>query len=317
VTFCDFFKFRVHPRPNNVESDHYFRALLLFQEFLVNIWAAAEHSHLNWIHHNQQTLRADLYRGVIDALQEGLNANSIGRKIILPATFTSSPRFMQKKMQDALALLRTFRGSDLFITFTANPAWKEITDALLPGQASNERPDLVARVFRLKFKSLVQDIMQRNLFGKALGYVYTVEYQKRGLPHTHLIVFLHPFSRLSNASAVDSVISTEFPMEHDQPRLFELVKRFMVHGPCGRGHASLCQDDNGRCSKSFPKPFQYETKITTDSYVKTRRRDTGQKYEVRRAMVDNRNVVSHSPFLLLKYETHSAWFPLSRISRLQ
>ena len=304
VTFCDFLKFRLHPRPVAVESDHYFRASLLFQEFVVNMWAAAEHSRLSWIQHNQDTLRADLYKGVIDALQEGLDVTSIGRKVILPATFTSGPHFMHKKMQDALALLRVFGGSDLFITFTANPAWQEITNALLPNQQSHERPDLIARVFRLKFKSLLRDIMDHNIFGKALGYVYTVEYQKRGLPHIHLIVFLHPSSRLSSANAVDSVISTEFPDPESQPRLFDLVKRFMVHGPCGRHFTSPCNDCDGNCTKSFPKPFQACTQITTETYVKTRRRDTGVKYDVRGAQLDNGSIVAYSPYLLLKYGTH-------------
>ena len=268
------------------------------------MWAAAEHSRLSWIFHNQDTLRADLYKGVLDALQEGLDIDSIGRKIILPATFTSGPRFMHKKMQDALALLRVFGGSDLFITFTANPAWQEITDALLPNQQAYERPDLVARVFRLKFKSLLHDIMDKNLFGEARGYVYTVEYQKRGLPHVHLIVFLHPVSRLSTASAVDSVISTEFPDPDTHPHLFDLVKRFMVHGPCGSEHSLSCNDGSSRCTKGFPKPFQNETQLTTESYVKMHRRDTGRTHDIRGAKLDNRNIVSYSPYLLLKYGTH-------------
>lgn len=268
------------------------------------MWAAAEHSRLSWIAYNQDKLRADLYKGVLDALQEGLDITSISWRIILPATFMSGPCFMHKKMQDALALLRVFGGSDLFITFTANPTWQEITDALLPNQQSYERPDLVARVFRLKFKSLLRNIMDRNLFGEARGYVYTVEYQKCGLPHAHLIVFLHPVSRLSSASAVDSVISTEFPDPDTHPRLFNLVKRHMVHSPCGSEHSSPCDDGMGRCTKGFPKPFQNETQITTESYVKTCRRDTGTKYDVRGVQLDNRSIVAYSPYLLLKYGTH-------------
>ncbi|KAH9044386.1 hypothetical protein EDB85DRAFT_452256 [Lactarius pseudohatsudake] len=41
-------------------------------------------------------------------------------------------------------------------------------------------------------------------------------------------------------------------------------------------------DDKGYYTKGFPEPFQTDTKITTESYVKTRRRDTGRKIEVRR-----------------------------------
>jgi len=35
LSFCDFAKYRVHPRPAHIESTHYFRTCLLFQELLV------------------------------------------------------------------------------------------------------------------------------------------------------------------------------------------------------------------------------------------------------------------------------------------
>ena len=41
---------------------------------------------------------------------------------------------------------------DLFLTFTCNPKWPEIVANLLPGQTASDRPDLVARVFKLKLK---------------------------------------------------------------------------------------------------------------------------------------------------------------------
>jgi hypothetical protein len=167
----------------------------LFQELVVLAWAAAEHMYLSWVHKHQKTIRAELYSGVIDAVQEGLNPHTICCKIVLPSSITSSPHSMQKNLQDTLGLLRLFGGSDLFVTFTANPQWHEITEALLTGQTPVDCPDLVTHVFRLKFKSLLTDITQRAIFGPAVGYVYTVEYQKR--PHIHLIVFLHRSTRLS------------------------------------------------------------------------------------------------------------------------
>ena len=304
LTFCDFLKHRLHIRPEDIESNHYFRACLLFQEWIVDMWAAAEHSRLEWIRHNQKTLRADLYSGVVDALQEGLDPSAVGRKVILPASFTSGPRSTHQNLQDALALLRIFKGSDLFITFTANPAWTEVTESLLPGQSASDRPDIVSRVFNLKFTSLLADIMKKNVFGKAEGYVYTVEYQKRGLPHIHLIVFLHPDSRLSTPERVDQFLSTELPDEQVHPQLLELVKTHMIHGPCGSGFYSPCLNDKKVCTKGFPKPYKDETDISGESYVKTKRRNTGKCHKVRHAIVDNRNVVSYSPYLLLRYRAH-------------
>ena len=63
---------------------------------------------------------------------------------------------------------------------------------LLPGQTAVDRPDLVARVFHLKLTDLLQQLKHACIFGHYQGCVWTVEYQKRGLRHMHLLLFLHP-----------------------------------------------------------------------------------------------------------------------------
>lgn len=52
---------------------------------------------------------------------------------------------MQAAFQDAMAIVREHGKPDLFITFTANPAWQEITEVLPRGFAAKDRPDVVAR----------------------------------------------------------------------------------------------------------------------------------------------------------------------------
>ena len=301
LTLCNYLQFRLHIRPVSFKSDHYFRSGFLLQEYIVEMWLAAEHSRLRWIRDHQADLRADLYTGVIDALHEGLQPSAIGRKVILPSSFTSGPRFMQKNLQHALTLLRVIGPSDLFITFTANPTWCEIVDNLLPEQTASDHPDIVARVFHLKFASLLNDIMVQKIFGKAIAYVYMVEYQKRGLSHVHLIVFLDRSNRLLTAQRVDSFICSELPDPVKNPHLFELVKTHMIHGPC---RSDQCLDARGQCTKGFPKTFQDVTEIVGESYVKTRRRDNGRCIQYHNRQVDNRYVVAHSPYLLEKYRAH-------------
>ena len=96
LTLCDFLQFRLHIRNPSLESDHYFRSKALLQEYIVEMWLATEHSRLRWIRDHQASLRADLYTGVIDALHEGLHPSAIGRKVILPSSFTSGPRLCKK-----------------------------------------------------------------------------------------------------------------------------------------------------------------------------------------------------------------------------
>ena len=48
-----------------------------------------------------------------------------------------------------MGIVRKYGKPDLFITFTCNPQWEEITSALLLNQKASDRPDLIVRVFRL------------------------------------------------------------------------------------------------------------------------------------------------------------------------
>ena len=57
---------------------------------------------------------------------------------------------MLQHYNDAMAIVRKYGKSDLFITMTCNPNWPEIKKKLLPGQQPADRPDLGARVFSIK-----------------------------------------------------------------------------------------------------------------------------------------------------------------------
>ena len=46
---------------------------------------------------------------------------------------------MTQKFQDAMAIVRTYGRPDLFVTFTCNPTWREITENLLPNQSYDMR----------------------------------------------------------------------------------------------------------------------------------------------------------------------------------
>ena len=63
---------------------------------------------------------------------------------------------MVQNYQDAMAICRSYGPPDMFITFTYNPKWPEIADALtfVLGQRPNARPNIVSRVFKLKVDSL-------------------------------------------------------------------------------------------------------------------------------------------------------------------
>jgi len=207
---------------------------------------------------------------------------------------------MIQHCQDAFAINRYFHGADLFLTMTANPNWPEIKEALLPGQSAADHPDLVVHVYRAKVEELKKDIFKNGFLGQAVARVWTTEFQKRGLPHIHMIIFLIPADKLHTPEDIDTLLSAEFPDEDEEPELLELVKKFMVHTPCGPENSNAPCMKNSKCSKGFPKPFREETTINEDSYANLRRRNTGKRYQVGDHEVDNHWVVPYPHFLALE-----------------
>ena len=98
--------------------------------------------------------------------RDQIDSRDIGRRIVLPSSFTGSRRYYFDQYQNALAIVRHFGKPDLFITIAANPKWPEIVANLLPGQSSIDRPDLVARVFHLKLEALLEDLLEKDVLGK-------------------------------------------------------------------------------------------------------------------------------------------------------
>ena len=140
-----------------------FNTLLRFgklsQQFWTDQWAKVERHRLLWCELNQKTLKAEKYQGLLDATTNN-DLPSAGHNVILAPTITGSPRYIfgilviflyilllrwyTEKLHDAMALVRRFGKSRLFITVTCNTNWPEIQDSLYPGETPYDRPDICA-----------------------------------------------------------------------------------------------------------------------------------------------------------------------------
>ncbi|KAI9082435.1 hypothetical protein K1719_035578 [Acacia pycnantha] len=76
-------------------------------------------------------------------------------------------------------------------------------------------------------------IKQKKLFGNVCVEVYTIEFQKRGLPHAHILIWLAERDKIKEPEDVDKIISAEIPNPDSDPQMYELVQKFMMHSPCG------------------------------------------------------------------------------------
>ncbi|XP_011685465.1 PREDICTED: uncharacterized protein LOC105448515 [Wasmannia auropunctata] len=300
ISRAAYIKYRIAIRDDNFNI--FIMGRRLFQQWLVDNYVKIEKDRINYCKQNQKQLRAETYQGLIDYLSNSANNSNahIGKMVILPSTFVGSPRNMLQHYQDAMAIVRKYGKPDIFITMTCNPNWREIKENLLPNQQPADRPDICARVFNIKKDYLIDVIIRQKLFGEILAYVYVIEFQKRGLPHIHLLLTLKQNCKISNPEIVDKIISAEIPDPNENENLHNIVMKHMIHGPCG----NWCLINN-KCSKHFPKPFQSETIMDEDGYPQYCRKNNGLLYErPGRYVVDNRYVVPYNPILLQLFNSH-------------
>ncbi|XP_057297346.1 uncharacterized protein LOC130627125 [Hydractinia symbiolongicarpus] len=302
VTRLQFCAYRIAIR-QCFSSLHYGRKL--FQQYIVDCYCRVEGERLDYIRRNQTRLRAASYVGLMDHLHAEAEHRNLqpGRMIILPSTFSGSLRNMHQNYLDAMAIVPKFGKPDLFLTFTCNPKWPEITENLLPGLYACDRPDLVSRVFKLKLNQLVKDIYKNHVLGRTVAYVHVIEFQKRGLPHCHMLVNLCNEHKLRTADDIDISICAEIPDPADQ-NLYEIVKSTMVHGPCGYLNPNSSCMKEGNCSKNFSKEFSNSTILNANGYPLYRRRNNGRTFQIRNMELDNRWIVPYNPYLTEKYHAH-------------
>ncbi|GBN13944.1 hypothetical protein AVEN_152530-1 [Araneus ventricosus] len=99
----------------------------------------------------------------------------------------------------------------------------------------------------------------------------------------------------------DKFVSAELPDPCTDLRLFQIVTKCMVHGPCETINSPCMRD--GQCCKSFPKQFKDDTEENVNGYPIYRRRAT-EPVQVGKYSIDNRWIVPYNPWLLKKFNAH-------------
>ena len=269
----------------------------------MDAFAKIENSRLSYIRFHQHDFRVDVYSGASDYVRRGdgqAPASNLGPPTILPSSFQGGPRHMQQYYQDAMAIVRRYGKPDYFITFTCNPNWKEIEENLMPQQNVDDRPDLVCRAFKLKLKALLKDL-SNGVLGRMVSLFYVIEFQKRGLPHAHILMIVAPEDKLRDPEMFNWVTCAELPDPVTNPELYQIVLSCMVHRPCGVHNSNACCMKDGKCSKNFPHAFCETTTDSSNGYPIYRRRNNGRTSTCRINgevdVIDNQWIVPYNPCL--------------------
>ncbi|WVZ59158.1 hypothetical protein U9M48_009350, partial [Paspalum notatum var. saurae] len=305
VSMAEFYANRLHYRkdkPNTVLCSG-----RLSQQYIVNCYSCVEANRLSFYFFNQDLLRCETYQGISDAVGRGAaTGRDVGVKKTLPASHIGGKRYMHQNYQDCMAICCAYGPPDKFTTFTCNSKWPEIYEAIRfeKGQKPSDRSDMVVRVFHMKLNEYLADIKEGRVFGPVRAVAHTNEFQKRGLPHSHILVWQCPTGRETTADDIDKHISAELPDPNIDPLGFSLVQEFMIHGPCGSANPKSPCMKEGKCTKRYPKAFRSETSLDADGYPLYRRRDNGIVVWKNNVQLDNRWVVPHNLAVLKKYQAH-------------
>lgn len=333
-----YYSYQIHAR-NGVWS-LLLNSCRLFQQYLVDAYACIELSRLDFYEHNQSQLRSAYVSGIYDALSRGdTESRSVGKRVFLPPSFVGGPRYMYSHYQDALSICREYGNPQYFITFTCNVGWPEITRYMNSHHQTDvgSRADIISRVFHMKVPAFIAYLKSDKTFGPVSAckflsnlcladlynncvffysniyiyiYVYffvdlyTIEFQKRGLPHCHILIWVEDSHKIKDPSKVDDYITAELPDPVSEPLLYEIVTRCMVHGPCGLLNSKAPCMKDGNCKKKFPKSFVSATFFDRDGYAHYKRNSSSLHMLQSGIQIDNRYIVPYNKRLSSRFNAH-------------
>lgn len=165
VTIREFFAFRIQERYG--ESPIIPMSGRLYQQFLVDAYTMIETNRLRYIWLNQSKLRSETYDTIKKAISKGkYDMSKQGRRVIIPSSYTGGTRYLLQHYLDAMTTCKYMGFPDLFLTFTCNPKWPEITRHLQRHNLKPEdRPDLCCRVFKMKLDDLMYQLTKKHVLG--------------------------------------------------------------------------------------------------------------------------------------------------------
>ena len=293
----------------NQKFEHFnrlFHSKWLLQHFVVNVFACCEFNNLNWIRQNQQQLRVNCYKKLMNHVNKNFELISINNKTnILSFNFTNESRYMKIKKQNALILIRRFEKFTFFIIFICNFKWFEFERDLFFEISIKNQSNFIARVFQLKFKKLLRDFIEQHVLKQIKIHFYVIEFQKRDFFNAYIFninYFMNDVISINVDNVVQIQIFKKFVVNDSkhQKRLYDIVKINMIHKTCTI--KTQCKNFNDECIKHFSKTIQFESNFNHSfDYSRYRR---FEKICVSKTSWNNTLMISYNVYFSLKFNVY-------------
>jgi hypothetical protein len=139
-----------------------------------------------------------------------------------------------------------------------------------------DRLDLVTRVFFGKLQHLLDELLKKGIFGKVVANIHVIEWQKRGLPHAHILLILHSYHKPRGPDEYDRMVSTKLSDKDAHPLFLRSLQVVYCMAPVAPStHIALAwltafvQKATLRPSQSTPPTPLTPTQFTTAGMMAT------------------------------------------------
>ena len=285
-------------RPNKIKLSTYINNRLFSADFR---YASDPHyifflQYLNDIQHASSGISLQLRKSCSKSqftIQNIINKNTLSNMFKKDLIFKhllkvrGSPQYWSLTLSDLFAMIRQLGVPTWFCSFSAADArWIDLLHYLadyhkMPRKSKytwNEtnfllksNPVMVARIFDRRFRAFMKELIlsKCQALGEVSDYFYRVEFQKRGSPHIHMVVWIKNAPKYGENSEeqvvkfIDKYISCEMPEEKKDPILYEIINKVQTHSKL---HSKSCKRRNKICRFLFPKPISRQTFIVNEQY---------------------------------------------------
>ena len=194
-----------------------------------------------------------------------------------------TPPYWQKFMYEVIAMVKQLGIPTWFMTLScADLRWPELfqilariqgnnlTDEQVDALSYNERcqmlnlnPVVVAKHFQYRVETFFTEVLltKAKPIGKIVYYALRIEFQMRGSPHLHALIWCDDCPKLDNDNKqsyidyIDKHVHAYLPNEDEDTELHNLVKMYQKHS-----HSKTCRKyKNIQCRFNFGQFFTHST----------------------------------------------------------
>ena len=253
---------------------------LFFAQFIIEQKKVSDAINIALKKVHGQTLTASQVKSNTQIMQ---NLISQDQAYLFLRQIPGSPPYWQKFMYEVVAMVKQLGIPTWFMTLScADLRWPELFQIISRANGSNmtdeevdalsyeERcrllnlnPVITAKHFQYRVETFFTEILltQVNPIGKIVYYALRIEFQMRGSPHLHALIWTSDCPKLSNDTKdsyidyVDQHVQAYLPDKDTDPELYELVKKYQTHS-----HSKTCRKyKNIACRFNFGQFFTDRT----------------------------------------------------------